>query len=241
MRLGRDAANPIQLDQAPAHRFGSVPPPPVLMRSLVDIVPGLYDNDTTPDCTAVALANVARCIAYLNGYDLLVDPTTPRAFYGQCVGNPPNLVATNGAVAVEVLQLQARSGFNIGNQSLVGNWGTIRRLRRVFLADAMNRLGPTYLGVYLREREMETTGTWDLQDGRDDGAVVGGHMIPGWCYNGLADDSLVWIGTWGRWQAVTWAWLESQLEEAHTVAYRQLARSDGFYLGITADGLILDS
>lgn len=239
MRLGRRSANTVALAQSPMHRFGAVPPPAVLDRTLADFGPLMFDNDRYGDCTAVALANCARGVAFLNGFDLVVDPDKPLAFFADCVGNPPDLAATDGAVALQVLQRQARFGFDVGPQMLVGNYGTIA-LSRSALALAMNRLGPIYLGVTLREREMDTTGVWDVQPGRDDGPVVGGHMIPAWSYAGLADDAEVQIGTWARWQAVTWAWLAARLDEAHGLCWRQLARSDGFYLGVTADGLVLD-
>ena len=240
MRLGRLPHDPVALASAPAHRFGAVPAPAVLDRSLVDFMPGMYDNNTYGDCTAVALTNCARGVAFLNGYDLMVDATKPLAFYSECLGNPPDLAATDGCVAIEVLQHQASNGFDIGPQRLVGNWGTIP-LNRSALALAMARLGPIYLGVTLHEREMDVTDLWDVQPGRDDGAVIGGHMIPGWCYAGLADDSVVQIGTWGRWQAVTWAWLAARLDEAHGLVWRQLGRADGsFYAGISADGLVAE-
>jgi hypothetical protein len=237
MRLGRLAHDPIELAAAPAHRFGAVPPPAKLDRSLADFGPEMYDNDHYSDCTAAALANCARGVAYLNGYDLIVDPGKPLAFYGSCVGNPPDLAATEGAIMRDVLNRQAH-GFDIGPQTLYGQWGTIDPKARSALAIAMERLGPLYLGVTLREREMETMGLWDVQAGRDDGVVIGGHGIPAWCYGGLADSDIVQIGTWGRWQSVTWEWLMTRLDEAHGVVWRQLGNAAGFYNGVTVDGLL---
>jgi hypothetical protein len=94
----------------------------------------------------------------------------------------------------------------------------------------------------LRERDMETfgSGIWDVRGGRDDGPVVGGHCVVGWDYTGLGDDDTVRIGTWGDWQPASWAWVAARLDEAHGLVYRQLARADGFYTGVTADGLVAD-
>lgn len=241
MRLGKLPSDAIRLAQAQGHRFGAVLPPATLDRSVVDFVPGLYGNDTYPCCTAVALANCARGVAHLNGYDLIVEESKPLAFYGQCVGNPPDLALTNGAVALDVLGRQARAGFDIGPQTLVAQWGTIDTKSRTAIARAMAVMGPLYLGVMLHDREMQTSGVWDVQPGRDDGPVIGGHMVPGWSFDGLADNSIVQIMSWGRFQPVTWAWLMARLDEAHGVAWRQLARADGtFYRGLSADGLIAE-
>jgi hypothetical protein len=242
LRLGCLPHDPVALASAPRHRFGAILPPAVLDRSGIDFTPGLFNNDTYGDCTAVGLANAARGIAALNGYDLVVDPDTPLAFYSDCIGNPPNLIATDGAVILDVLAYQSTHGFNIGPQMLVGQSGTVA-LTRTDLALAMARIGPAYLGVTLRDRDMQAVGSrpWDVEAGRDDGAVVGGHCIIGWDYTGLGDAGTVRIGTWGMWQTATWAWLAARLEEAHGLVWRQLARADGtFYDGLTADGLVAE-
>jgi hypothetical protein len=102
----------------------------------------------------------------------------------------------------------------------------------------MAQFGAGYWGVTLRERDMERDVLWDVADGRDDGAVVGGHCLISWDYTGLADDALVRLGTWGDWQMATWEWVRARLDEAHGLVWRQLVRADGtFYAGLTADGL----
>jgi len=237
VRLGRLPADPAALGRSPAHRFGLVEPPAVLDRSLADFGPQAYGNMDYPDCTAATLANCARAVSYLNGYDLTVDPATPLEFYGNFLGNPPDLADTDGANVVELLTYQGARGFNIGPQSLVANWGTIDTTSRSALARCLSRLGPVYLGITLREREMDTSAVWDVVSGRDDGPKVGGHAVPLWSYAGLADDSICQIGTWGRWQAVTWGWLAARLDEAHGLVWRQLEKADGFYIGLTPDGL----
>jgi hypothetical protein len=113
-RLGRLAHDPTALAAAPSHRFGTVPAPKFVDRAPVDFQPKLYRNDILPDCTVVALANAARGLAALNGFDLVVAEDSVPAFYGDCVGNPPDLAATDGAVMLDVLQRQAGMGFDIG-------------------------------------------------------------------------------------------------------------------------------
>ena len=242
MRLGRLIHSPDALAAAPAHRLASVMPAPRLDRSLSDWTPGLYDNDCLPDCTFVSLANAARGVAYLNGYDLALDAALVPVAYADCVGVPlAQAGTTDGARMLDVLAWQGVHGFDIGAQRLVAIGGTVP-ITRVTLARAMERLGPLWCGVTLHDREAEAWGTgtvWDIQDGRDDGAVVGGHAVPVWTYDGLTDTSRVWIGTWGVWQAVTWSWIYARMDEAHGLVWRQLARADGlFYGGLTADGLI---
>jgi hypothetical protein len=240
-RLGRMAHDPMAVARVPSHRFGAVPPPPRLDRGAVAFEPGLYANDSLPDCTAVALANAARGVAALNGFDLVLEPASVPAFYGACVGNPPDLAATDGAVMLDVLVRQAVRGFDIGPQILHGLYATLATRSRSALASGMARLGPGYWGVTLRERDMDRAALWDVQDGRDDGDTVGGHAIIAWDYSGLGDGDTVRLGTWGAWQPASWAWIAARLDEAYGVVWRQLERADGtFYCGVTADGLVAE-
>ena len=240
-RLGRKPHDPAAVARVPSHRFGAVPPVPRLDRGAATFAPGLYANDTLPDCTAVALANAARGIAALNGFDLVLDPARVPEFYGACVGDPPDLAATDGAVMLDVLARQAAAGFDIGPQVLHGLYATLDTRSRPALANGMARLGAGYWGVTLRERDMEGNAVWDVQDGRDDGDVAGGHAIVAWDYTGLGDGDTVRLGTWGTWQPATWAWVAARLDEAYGVVWRQLERADGtFYSGVTADSLVAE-
>ncbi len=240
-RLGRIRHDPVALARVPSHRFGAVPPPLALDRAATAFEPGLYQNDILPDCTAVALANAARGVAALNGFDLVLEQTSVPAFYGACVGNPANLAASGGAVMLDVLARQATLGFDIGPQTLHGLYATIDAHSRSALACGMARLGVGYWGVTLRERDMERALVWDVQARRDDGDVVGGHAVIAWDYDGLGDGDRLRIGTWGAWQPATWAWVASRLDEAYGIVWRQLERADGtFYGGVTADGLVAE-
>ena len=127
--------------------------------------------------------------------------------------------------------------------SLVADWGTVDHSLRSSLALAMARLGPVYLGVTLYERDMDTKpgSVWNVEYGRDDGAMAGGHALFAWSYTGLDVTDVVYVGTWGYWQPATWAWFNARLDEAHGLVWRQLERADGmFYAGVTPDGLVAD-
>jgi hypothetical protein len=243
MKLGRLPHNPAAIAAAPAHRFGVIPPPTTLDRSAISFTPGLYDNNSLPDCSAAGLANAAMAIAALNGYELLIEADKVPIFYSLCVNSAPTpaaMEATDGAVLLDVLARQAVQGFDIGPQTLYGRYGTVQ-LTRTALALSLARLGVGYWGVTLHDRDMQTFGDrWDVMPGRDDGAVVGGHCVVAWDFTGLGDGDTVRVGTWGRWQVATWNWVHARLDEAHALVFRQLARADGFYNGVTADGLVAE-
>lgn len=237
-RLGRKPANLAAVSRAPRHVFGAIPAPKKLDRANTKFAPELYRNDTLSNCVPVAIANAARGVAALNGYDLVVDPATVPQFYSTFLGNPPDLEAADGCVMLDVMNYQAEHGYFIGPQSLVGLHGTLSPMDRNGLALGMSRFGPTVLGVTLRERDMELLPVWDVQDGRNDGDIVGGHAVISWDYTGTHDQDTLRIGTWGEWQPATWEWLADRLVEAYALVWRQLERADGlFYAGIKPDDL----
>ena len=84
---------------------------------------------------------------------------------------------------------------------------------------------------------MEERPVWDAQDGRDDGEVVGGHVIAAWDYLGLGADHTARVATWGYWQRATWAWIQARTEEAYGLVWRQLLGADGLHDGVDADQL----
>lgn len=242
MRLGRLPHDQGAVRHAPSlvgHRFASVPPPAKVQREHVAFTPGLYRNDEFPNCTAVALVNSAAGIAALNGYELAIDPALVPSFYASCVGCEPTdaaIAATNGAVMLDVLERQARTSFNIGPQALAGLFGTLPHARSA-IASSIARLGHAYLGVALRERDMEMPPVWRAT--ADDGDPVGGHAIMAFDYTGLRDTDTVRIGTWGRWQPAQWSWLEARVEEAYALMWRQLGTPGGDNLGVDADQLAI--
>lgn len=241
MRLGMTPSHPNRVANAPRHTFGAVPPPAVLDRSSTRVAPELYENDTLPDCTAVAYLNGARFVAALNGYDLYVADLSARDLYSRFIPAGVDAVNTDGAVPLDVLESQIIKAVEIGPQGLVAHYGVINHSRSA-LATSLARFGFGYWGVMLYERDMDDFSAgrpWTASGGRDDGQPVGGHMIPAFDYLGLSDDATVRVGTWGRWQAASWSWIAARLMEPYGLVWRQLARADGtFYNGVGADGLI---
>lgn len=207
---------------------------------MLELTPSLGQNDVLPDCTVVGLLNAARMVATLNGYELAAHENLCKLFYAEVVGCEPTdeaIAATDGTFALDVLTMQSRLGFDAGLQTkLVGLFGTLSHVKPV-IANAIAHLGHAYLGVLLRERDMEGHHVWDALPGRDDGAVVGGHVIAAWDYLGLADAQTARVATWGHWQPTTWAWIHARTEEAYGMVWRQLIGSDGRHMGIDADAL----
>ena len=239
-RTGLLPHDPVAVAAAPRHLFGALRPPDRLNRPLRDWQPGMYGNDTLSNCTSVALFNQARGVEWLQAEAALsVLPLAPADFFAECAGDPPDLAAVHGLRALDVLSRAAVHGIPAANQRLYPQYGVVKR-NRVALARAMNRLGGVYAGVTLHERDLQITQTWNTYG--DPGPVDGGHMVNLWTYEGgLGDDAAVYVGTWGYWQPVTWAWLEARTAEAYGLVWRQLARGDGSYLdGLTAEGLVIE-
>jgi len=245
MRFGRLAHDPAEVARVPSlamHGFAASPPPPSLDRSDVGFHPGLYHNDVFPVCTAAGLANAAGLVAAINGFALITDVNRVLDFYSEIAGIDPTdeaLAASDGVLMTDVIRRQTLAGFDVGTQTpLVGLAGTLPVINRSTLASAMARLGHAYVGVTIRERDMDVRpGVWDAEAGRDDGEVVGRHAMVLGDYAGLGDARTVRAATWGDWQSVTWAWLRDRLDEAYGFVWRQLATPEGADIDVDPDVL----
>ena len=224
MRLGRLPHDPAALAAVPRH-YAATLPPPVLDRSHIPFTPGLYGNDVFPDCTAVALANAARAASWVTaGCDLVVADSAPPAFYARCVGvadDPAAIEATDGAQMLSVLGQADAQGFDVGPQALVPTWASCPVTARFSLAHAMT-MGALYFGAGLAGAD-QGAGTWDTTTpGDQTRGSWGGHALIAWDYTGLGDGDIVRLGTWGRWQAATWRWVQARADEAYALAWRQI-------------------
>jgi hypothetical protein len=247
--LGRLPHDPAAVARAPSlarHRLAAMSFPVTLNRSAIDVQLVLAGNADLPTCTAAGLANAARMVAAINGYELEIDDSRVEAFYASCAGVDPTqaaMSATGGVVALDVLVRQATDGADLGGQTpLVGNFGTLP-LGKLSIASAMSKMGHAYVGVTLLERDMETaspSSVLDVVDGRDDGAVVGGHLLCPFDYVALADTSQLRSATWAYWQSMTWRWLMARLDEAYALYFRQLVGASGADLGVDPDVLAAD-
>lgn len=229
-RFGRREHDPAAVAKAPSfagHRFALSPPPASFDRGDVP-APGLYDNDTLPDCTAADMANGARLVFQaFTGADLLVDPGKVPAFYAESIGMPgasiKALAATDGAVMLDVMTHQARQGFDCGPQLLAANFGVLP-IDRLAIANALAHLKNVSVGIRLYEADMTMPDVWDTTYAP--GPLAGRHADTLLDYAGLADGDTLRINRWGSWGRCTWRWLLDRTEEAYARVYRQLLGAD---------------
>jgi len=232
MKLGRLEHNPARLAAVPSHRFGIAEPPPLcLIRDYVPFAPGLYGNDRLPCCTAVAVANAARAFSWArSACDIVVAEARVKAFYAGCVGcadTDEAMAGTDGAVLLDVIDRGTSAGVDLGQQvPLVPTAARIAPDDRAGMSHAMLHDGAVILGVELSISDQRTP-VWTVSPPTSAGDPAagswGGHAAFGWGYTGLADDDQVMIGTWGIWQAATWAWVRERTAEAYSCSWGQLA------------------
>jgi hypothetical protein len=227
-RLGRLPHDPDALAAAPrllSPRYAAIAPPPTLDRSGIDYRPRLFGNDALPDCSAAGLANGMLAQGALGGIEPVVLDGLVPTFYAGCVGVPAtfeDMAATEGAVLLDVLQRQARGGFDVGEPvPLFGFAGTVPT-DRASIAHCMAEFGGCYVGVDLYERDMEGAPTLDDDGVQPSGALVGGHCMWLWDYLRLDDRATGRAATWGTRQPFTWRWMMARIREAHGVWWRQL-------------------
>lgn len=221
--------------------------PPKLDRSNVVFQPLLGMNNTYGDCTAAGLANAAEAKASLGGFSLGISDAQILAFYAECLRLPQNdlkaLAAADGAYETDVLGFQAKHGFAVTNQVLVGAWASVADPKDL---NAMRVLasewGSAYLGVALAVAD-QNTDVWVANPPADAGDPTpgswGGHCLILWDYEGIEEDSLVRLATWGGFQKATWGWMRKALLEAHGILWRQLGLADlqdAEYMGLLAEG-----
>ncbi len=227
-RFGRLPHDPAALAAAPgllAPRYASVVPLPTLDRRALPFSPRLCQNDALPVCAAAALVNAVLAVGAIGGFEPVVNEALALPFYAGVAGCAPTeaaIAATDGVTLLAALQRQAQAGFDVGQQvPLRAIAGTIP-LTRAAIAHCMLNFAVCYVGVDLYERDMEMPPLWD-DDGRDPGALVGGHCLDFWDYLGVADTDTGRAATWGAFQPFTWRWVRARCQEAHGLYWRQLA------------------
>lgn len=221
-----------------ARALASAPAPAMyryqLDRSTTDPLPRMWGNDTGPTCTVAGLANSAIAQGVVRSAPPVIADGAPQALYATVIGMPgateAQIDATDGAVAMDILDFAAVNGFDVGGQAPLVPiqrfpiWNT-----REAIAGAMcdERTVVAYLGIRLYQRDMDTIGQGPLTAAvADSGALLGGHVLLSWDYPvGLRDDNLTTLITWANRQPASWTWLMERLDEAHALEWPQLARA----------------
>lgn len=229
--LGRAAHDPGRVAAVRPHIMGAdAAPPTKLDRSNIPFVPGMYSNNILPNCTAVSTANIARAFSWIRaGCDIVVDPAKVPSFYASCVGcadTEAAMLATDGAVILDVLERAAAHGYDVGQQvSLFPGHASIDPGNRAMIAHAALTMGAADLGVQLSVSDQKMA-VWDTVAPADAGDPTagswGGHDLFLWDWDGLDDTSLVRLGTWGGFYQATWRWVQARAEEAYALDWPQL-------------------
>ncbi|GBQ32332.1 hypothetical protein [Gluconacetobacter azotocaptans] len=203
--------------------------PPRLIRDHIDPAPLMLGNDVLGDCTSAGLGNHIRATAALAGYQVAVRDADAVLFYERSTGYMPADPATDqGGVEVDVLTHAARDGYALAGQTLFPLWGSADPADLNGLRNIMAGLGAAYLGVHLALADQAEGGVWDTATpGDQTPGSWGGHCLLAWAYDGVAEDALVTLLTWGTTQRCTWRWLRSRLMEVHGLAWRQLMPAGG--------------
>jgi hypothetical protein len=183
-------------------------------------------NDHVGNCAFVGIANGARADAALRGFKVNITTPTVLGWYGRA-GYPQQ---DNGAVLLDVLASQLGQAFMAEQQlPLCGPFATLDVRNRGLLARAMERVGWVYPGFALAVAD-QVADVWDINTPAAAGDPTpgswGGHCADMlWC-NGIDDDSLVFLATWGIIHPATWRWVDSRMEEAHVVIWRSVQGID---------------
>jgi hypothetical protein len=180
--------------------------------------PTLAHNDVLPDCTVAALANSLRVWALLQGFDEAINDDALLAYYAAragCKDTIAAMAATNGLVALDLLEHAAVNGFDVGQQvAPVPNFASVPANDLSAMRDAIDVRGSLYLGVNLYEDDMNLSKPWTGTPGN---GLVGGHMVLVWAYT----ENQFRIATWGMHMTADRAWVMSRAAEAYSVGWSQ--------------------
>ncbi len=234
MKLGRVAAAvPDGVPTLDYHPIMQATAPARLLRDHVPFRPTMGGNDQCGDCTCVALANAIHAQAALAGWDVGIPDGVIIALYSALSGFDAAKPDTDtGLVEVDLLAHQARAGFDVGGQTpYAGLWANVPADDLNLLRLVTARMGCGYLGVNLALADQQGGGVWDTNTPAAQGDPTpgswGGHALLCFAYDGLGDDSLWELATWGYRQRATTRWLKSRLAEAHTVVHPQMLGPNG--------------
>lgn len=245
MMLGRQPHDPAVIARAPklSTVLGSLTAPDSLPREDIKFTPGMYDNDQIGDCVEVAIANCANAAAALDGYSLPIVTDDVVGLYKQGAGYDGTPATDQGSIITTVLASQASAGFKIAAEQtpLIGAWGTFDPADQGLMRICAANVGTALLGVALSMADQASVGAvWDTVNSTGQDPTPGswgghGTFLFGW--EGIGDDDMVALGTWGGFQMATWRWMKVAVEEAHGIMWRQLwaQANPGLYDKLMAD------
>lgn len=183
------------------------PPPQAHYGSLVGAANFPVDGNDRYGCCTIAAA--AHCIQLWNA-EVQEDDFVPSE--QQVIDTYLSLTGgqDSGLVEADVLRTWQQDGLwgeRIAGYAPVPT-GSIRALQQ-----AVAFYGTCYLGVVVTDVDEQRFADHEVWQPEPRATPMGGHAVPVCGYDG----SRVYIVTWGAIQAVTYPWLEAQLEEAWCV------------------------
>lgn len=233
---GRLPHDPDRIAAAPAlARYGLRAPPESLDRSHIPFKPLLGRNNDLPTCVPTAYFNalMAASLALDGAVPVISDAMIPPCYadaYGRPGMTDDEIAGTQGLNILDFLTWQAKNGVDIGqgaDRKFVADFGVVPAADRGGIAATASELGAAMLGVRIYVEDIERLYTADqwLYSDPPSSPLDGLHDLIVWDYAGLMDDSVCLIATYGMLVKAPWAWVAHRIDEAHGLAWRQLAIS----------------
>lgn len=184
---------------------------PLLDRSAIPFVPALGENDLLNDCTVVALVNSARAASWIkDGRDLAIDWSAVVATFAEIANVPATMTAEKAVAGLDpkaVLNYAMSRGIDAGLQAPLVLQSALAVVPVPTAIYAAMQPGAAYLEIGLTADDEASAACMDAVTG----AVVARHQVIAWNCTGLAANDAVQIGTWGRWQYMTWRGLQARV------------------------------
>ena len=190
----------------------------------------MCDNDTLSDCTAAAVSHaISTWESYVPPLNFMSDREIVQLYSatgGYVAGDP---TTDRGAVCLDVLNYWTHN--EVGGETLAAFCAVDPR-NPAHVRIALEVFGGLYVGVTLREAQLEGSGKWD----RTTDTIVGGHCI----WTVAADDDGLTCITWGEPQRMTWAFWNTAVDECYALLSPRWARAGRTPEGFPIAAMIAD-
>lgn len=203
--------------------------PPFITRDLTGFHTKMYGNDIHSNCTAAGVINAINAFIAKDGTSSFINASTDDVlkFYSKSTGYDPNNPATDqGGDPTQVLLCAARTGFRAGDWDYFPVFGVTDPGDRNSVANIINTMGSLYGAFALSKSDEQAVMNGEVLDITNPGDQTlwsaGGHLANPYAYDGLGDDDLVHVITWGGFISVTWRWIHSRLVGAYGLLWHQL-------------------